>query len=258
MKSDKIKDGQNGFSYVDYVKDKPFLEGYNEYQKKYAKKIRESDKVIINLVHDIIKSNSTKKFKLLDIGCSTGNLLLHLKKLFPDLHLTGCDMAVSSLDECKNNPSLNGIYFEEKNILDLGYADEFDIIIINAVFYLFSLKEFDLSLFNVSKALKSGGYIIVFDFFHPYEQDLSIFEKSRTHPEGLMLHFRPQLSTQEFLKKNKFTNVKFLPFEIPVDLEKPASCSDISTYTIRFENGKKGLFRGTLYQPWCHLTAQKS
>ena len=40
------------FSYKSYVTDDAFLAGYNEYQKKYAKEIRESDKVVLALTRE--------------------------------------------------------------------------------------------------------------------------------------------------------------------------------------------------------------
>jgi len=42
------------FSYHDYVTDQTFLDDYNAYQAKYAKQMRESDKVLISLVKDFV------------------------------------------------------------------------------------------------------------------------------------------------------------------------------------------------------------
>ena len=55
---------------------------YLEYQKRYATKIRESDKILIDMVNNCL-SELEKEIKLLDIGASTGNFLLHLKKIIP-------------------------------------------------------------------------------------------------------------------------------------------------------------------------------
>lgn len=79
------------FDYHHYVGDETFLRDYNAYQKKYAGQIRESDKVLIQLVREIAERSGSleERFRLLDIGCSTGNLLLHLKHAFPSMELTG-------------------------------------------------------------------------------------------------------------------------------------------------------------------------
>ena len=66
--------------YERYVNDEKFLAGYNEYQSKYANDMRESDRVILALV-----ANHGRGASLLDIGCSTGNLLRHIKRAFPSL-----------------------------------------------------------------------------------------------------------------------------------------------------------------------------
>ena len=54
-----------------------------------------------------------------------------------------------------------------------------------------------------------------------------------------------------------FSDIQFYPFEIPIDLPEPNAASDLTTYTRRTEIGSRLQFRGSLYQPWCHLTARK-
>jgi SAM-dependent methyltransferase len=235
------------------------MQGYSEYQKKYAEQIRESDKVLIGLIQKI--KNDAKgdgRLSVLDIGCSTGNLLLHLKHALPELVLTGGDMVPSILDQCRNNPALSGINFEEMNILELDPAKKFDIIITNAVLYMLWDEEMERAFASIAAALKPEGWFVTFDFFHPFEQDLAILEKSKTHPDGLMLHFRPYSKVRPALEKNHLNNISFMPFSIPIELEKPEALDELNTYTVRSESGGNLLFRGTLYQPWCHLIAQKS
>ena len=247
------------FSYRDYVSDTTFMEGYKEYQKQFSKKIRECDKVMIELVRGIVEKDlrSGKQPSLLDIGCSAGNLLCHMKRMIPGLRLTGGDMVQSILSQNRSDPALSDIRFEEMDLLYLGHEGEFDIIIANAVLYLFSEDEFNRALANISAALKPQGWFMVFDFFHPFEQELAVFEKSETHPNGLMLHFRPYSTVMAGLKKFHFTNIDFKPFIIPVDLDRPKEPKDMVTYTLRSDNGTRMLFRGTLFQPWCHLITQR-
>src|SRR5580704_16229199 len=98
-----------GFSYRSYVTDEKFLSEYNSYQRRYAHTMRESDKVLVALVKDIVDRSAGRPLELLDIGCSTGNLLLHIKNMVPSVNLTGGDLALSSIDECRRNPSLAGV-----------------------------------------------------------------------------------------------------------------------------------------------------
>ena len=68
------------FTHHDYMKNTKFLEEYNLYQKRYSKNMRDSDRVLTNFIcNHVTKTKFKHEPTLLDIGCSTGNLLLHLK-----------------------------------------------------------------------------------------------------------------------------------------------------------------------------------
>lgn len=250
----------NDFSYQDYVTDKTFLDEYNSYQAKYAKQMRESDKVLVGLVSDIVAKHDPAKgtLKLLDVGCSTGNFLLHLRKLFLQLELTGGDLAESSLEECRANPELNGVAFKILDLLNLPEKNEYDIITINAVLYMMEDAQFEIALKNIAGTLKPGGTMIVFDFFHPYPQDLHIIEMSKSHPAGLRLRFRPMATVEATLASSGFADPMFRPFTLPIDLPPSGGEGDLITYTVPAADGRRLPFRGTLFQPWCHLSATKA
>jgi len=250
----------NDFTYQDYVTDKNFLDEYNAYQAKYAKQMRESDKVLLGLVREIVsKQDPAKgKLKLLDVGCSTGNLLLHLKRLIPQIALTGGDLAASSLDECRANPELAGIAFEVMDLLNLPGKANYDIITVNAVLYMMEDVQFEMAMKSIAGALRPGGCVIVFDFFHPYPQDLHIIEVSKSHPAGLRLRFRPMAQVESVLEKSGFGKPDFHPFTLPIDLPPSGNEGDLITYTVPVVDGRKLPFRGTLFQPWCHMSAVRA
>jgi ubiquinone/menaquinone biosynthesis C-methylase UbiE len=257
---------QDQFSYHEYVTDDSFQSSYSEYQKKYSQQIRESDKVLIRMIADVISEHyNTTSVSLLDIGCSTGNFLFHLKNTFQDILLTGGDAAVSVINKCKENPKLNGITFSVMDMLNLDTSQTFDIITANAVLYMFSDKEYEQAIQSASRCLSPGGYFIMFDFCHPYAQDIKVVETSKSHPKGLNLYFRPFKKVQDIFCRNSFDNIKYIPFSIPIDLARGNKYSDnsdgfedLNSYTVKTEAGERLLFRGALYQPWCHLKAQKS
>jgi SAM-dependent methyltransferase len=246
------------FSYKDYVTDEDFLAGYNAYQRKYATQIRESDKIILGMVGDLLRERGSDAApaELLDIGCSTGNLLLHLKRSFPGLRLTGGDLAEASLAECHANSALTGIEFRTLDLLDLP-ANAFDIVTVNAVLYMMADAEFERALASLSRALRQGGALIAFDFCHPFEQDIRIIERSRTHAEGLALHFRPEGKVRRWLDDTGFRDPVFRPFTLPIDLPRPADDGELISYTVTAADGRRLPFRGTLFQPWCHILARK-
>ena len=248
------------FHYQDYVTDEAFLRDYNAYQAKYANQMRESDKVLVGIVRDILdkRPDSSRPPRLLDIGCSTGNLLLHLKRLLPGVELVGGDLAESSLAECRANLELEGIRFERLDILDLPQNQRYDVIVVNAVLYMMEDEQFVAALKSMANVLQPGGSALIFDFFHPFEQDLSIIEVSKTHPNGLRLRFRPMSTVTRILENTGLTKPQFRPFTLPIDLPRNPDSSELISYTIPTADGTRLPFRGTLFQPWCHLSATKS
>ncbi len=248
------------FSYQEYVADEAFLRDYNAYQAKYAQQVRESDKVLIGLVREIADRHDRTKgpLRLLDIGCSTGNLLLHLKRFLSDIELTGGDLAESSLVACRENPELRGISFRALDLLDLPRDARYDIVTVNAVLYMMTDEQFEQGLRSIAGALDAGGTMIAFDFFHPFEQDLTIMEVSKTHPSGLRLRFRPVSVAERALCAAGFEQCAFRPFTLPIELPRHPDDSELITYTVPAADGRRLPFRGTLFQPWCHLTAVKA
>lgn len=246
------------FSYRDYVKDEKLLAEYNAYQARYTDTIRESDKVIVSLVRDLVAKADGRTLKVLDIGCSTGNLLLHLKRMVPDAEYVGGDLARSSLDECRKNPDLTGVVFEEMDILDLP-TNSFDVIIVNAVLYMLDDTQYERALESLGGCLVSGGDLIIYDFAHPFaHQNLEIFETTVMRPDGLRLCFRPMKKVSEVAAQAGFADVDFRPFELPIDLPQPGYDEEVVTYTVNGQAGNRMMFRGALFQPWCHMIARKA
>ena len=245
------------FSYRDYVTDEKFLAEYNAYQQRYAGTLRESDKVLVALTRRI-REESDRDLDVLDIGCSTGNLLLHLRNMVPGVNLVGGDLARSSIDECRANPKLAGIAFEEMDLLGLPQA-RFDIAIVNAVFYMLDDDQYARALASVAKCLRPGGKCLVYDFAHPFvHQKLTIMETSVLHPQGLRLVFRPMPSVTRDAKAAGFASVDFHPFELPIDLAMPGYDQEVTTYTVDRKDGSRAMFRGALFQPWCHMIMSKA
>lgn len=245
------------FSYQHYVTDEKFLADYNAYQAKYAGQMRESDKVIVDLIRQAsaARVDREKRLRVLDIGCSTGNLLLHIKRLLPDLALFGGDLAVSSLEQCRHNPELAGIDFHQMNLLDLPQS-VCDIAIVNAVLYMMEDEQFARSLRSLSQCLSAEGHLIVFDFFHPFDQHLSIMERSRSHPDGLRLVFRPMADVARLLREAGFAEPQYRPFFLPIDLPRRDD-GELVTYTVTTEDDLRIPYRGALSQPWCHMITRK-
>jgi SAM-dependent methyltransferase len=244
--------------YRKYVSDEQFMSGYTAYQERYAENARESDKELIRHVLRLRASMpaTSRTYRLLDVGCSTGNLLYHIRRAAPDLELEGGDMVESQLEQCRRDSRLTGITFRHLDLLAMMDTNRFDLVILNAVVYLFDDELFARALINIHRSLRPGGSVLFFDWVSPFPQDLVIKETSASHPDGLILHCRSTDRFRRLLDQAGFTELEFHPFRIPIDLPVNNDPSLI-TYTRSTLDGERLLFRGTLHQPWHHIIARK-
>jgi SAM-dependent methyltransferase len=248
-------------SYSKYVNDQRWAADYQQYQQRYRKTLRSSDKVIIDIIREKMTHQS---YTVLDAGCSTGNLLYHLHKQLPAAQLVGVDLMKKVVEDCRQDQELNGIQFEVGDVtaLDTPAPNSqpsceagFSIIVANAVLTLLNDEELSRAIDSIHSRLCFGGWLVAFDYVNSYDQDLTILEKDPTiHPEGVTLRFRPQSEWARLL--SRFTDMEFRPFHIPIDLK--VESGSLETRTILdVETGHRLLFRGSLNQPWCHIVAKK-
>ena len=229
---------------------------YLEYQKRYATKIRESDKILIDMVNNCL-SELEKEIKLLDIGASTGNFLLHLKKLFPNLKLVGSEIIPSVVDSANKNPDLADIPFKLIDILQETDSDSYDIVVANALLHFFSPEEVKKCFLNISQLTKKGGFVMGFAWLNSYEQTLITKEISPQHPKGVAANCHSIADVTKALEIAGFSEYKFFNFDINTDLPESPSKSTLNSYTKKLDNGKNLLFRGSICQPWQHFIAKK-
>lgn len=253
-----LSEPKGPLDYRDYALNTDHMELYSAYQRRYATKIRESDRVLIGLVEAELSRlpDRRRPGRLLDIGCSTGNLLLHLKRARPELQLVGGDLATEVIAACRSDPDLSGVQFEDMNMLDLPAGPPFDVVVANASMMFFDDDEFATAVTAIARALVPGGALLAFDLFHPFSQSLTIREASQVRPDGIEFRFRPYRVVERVLRTAGFARIEFLPFSIPIDLPRPADLGTAS-YTVRITDGGRLCFRGALSQPWCHMVARR-
>lgn len=226
---------------------------YIKYQERYKLNPRESDKILAALIRKNVRANEPK---ILDIGCSTGNLLRLIQADFQKAKLWGADLNPDQIEHCKKDISLKQIKF---NVMDICKITDgpFDCITANAVLAVIDESLFQKAIASIYENLSPGGVFACFDWFHPWKQDLVIIEKSKAFPEGLPLHFRSYDTVISFLERAGFRKYKFQPFSISFDLPK-TGFDQITTYTEKLADGGRLQFRGCLSQPWNHLVAIKT
>lgn len=105
----------------------------------------------------------SKKRNLLDAGCGTGRVTVPLAKHFPNMHITGIDIAKEMLqvlhqklkaDKISNYTVRNG------DLLQLALKDNFfDISLISSV--LHGIKQWQKAIDEIIRVTKSHGYILL-------------------------------------------------------------------------------------------------
>jgi SAM-dependent methyltransferase len=233
--------------------DERLVSSYSAYQRRYATEVRASDRVLIDLIRT--HAAGREGLSLLDVGCSTGNFLRHLRAALPRLELTGGDVVPSVVDDCRANPDLAGIDFEVVDIT--GLEGEYDFVVANAILFLLDDDDLDSAAASAAGALRAGGAFLAFDWFHPFAQELDLVERSAVNPDGLKLRIRSYSLVSSILERHGLANVRFQPFSMPFDLPRPDDAADITSFTHLTSTGERLSFRGALFQPWCHVVAEK-
>ncbi len=249
--------------YQSYVTDKKWAATYSDYQKRYSGNPRESDKKIGHLTLAALREMQlSRQPRILDIGCSTGNLLRHLRRLMPGADLYGGDLMVPVIDECRRNPDLAGMSLAVMDVFSLPVNRPFDVITCHAVTYMFDKEQFGLAMHSIAGALVPGGAFVGYELVFPGSREQRIVEKSQGHPDGLQLMLRSEDFVRSCMEAASFTNIEVQPFDIPIDLPKPeptGTDADLVTYTVRDAvTGRRLMYRGDLFQPWAHITARRA
>ena len=228
---------------------------YIRYQSKYLNNPRRSDLEIIRICKGIYQELGDN-LKLLDIGCSQGNLLHEIKEYFPKWNLLGGDLSPVEIEECSRQSRLKGIDFKVMDIFDLPF-NVFDVIVVNAVFFALNNHESQMALKSISNSLRNSGTVIIFDMLSASPQNLQIIEENLSEASLKQINinirnikFFESLANNEGLKLEKVT-----PFYIDIDL--PYNEKSIVSHTKNFGNLRHS-FRGSIFQPWHHIILRKN
>jgi ubiquinone/menaquinone biosynthesis C-methylase UbiE len=239
---------------------------YLEYQKRYSDTPRRSDAFLIHLIESSIQSKLSNpqfnfelsELSLIDIGCSTGNFLFHLRRCLPNIKYSGADVFPSIIEFCRSDSRLDGIEFCQLDVRNMPQTQpSYDMIVVNAVLHRFDKCTLRKCIKGLYHLLKPKGTLFLFEFFHEFDQEVEIIEQQSTHPEGARLHFWSYRTIEEMLEQHGFSEVEFHPFKIDIDLPKPKNPNDTSTYTLKTDAQERLQLRGSILMPWCHLAAQK-
>lgn len=249
--------------YKNYVSDTKLAAVYANYQDKYAENPRESDKRSAQFVLQSLRAMQPmdRRPRILDIGCSTGNFLRHLKRLNINADLIGGDLMEPHIDLCRKNSALSGMVFDVMDVFDIPAAEPFDIITANAVNVYFAPDLYGAALRSIARALRPGGFFVAYEWVHYDLADRQITETSEWHPNGLTFWFRSHALVSVKLEEAGFDHIDIQSFQMPIDLPEPIPGSEeartLVSHTVKTDRGQRLLMRGSLNQPWAHIWARK-
>lgn len=236
-----------------YLANKRYFEDYAEYQGRYTAEPRFSDRKLIDVIRH---RGGHGARRIVDLGCSTGNLLRHLRAAFPEASLLGIDRDTNALAFAgKVNRDL-AIEFRAADVLDVRLDEKADVVVLNAVSFYFNEADFRRLFASVARNLRQGGLVVSFDWHHKYDhQSITMIETSKGHPNGVTYHIRPQRAVTDVLTSAGFADVRFEDFVLPIDLPDTEPDAEIVSRTETTASGKRLCFRGAFFQPWCHASA---
>ena len=174
------------------------VEGYDEHMRQYVEEDSEFYAYTASLLPGMDNA------EVLDLGCGTGLELEAYFKLNPDAKVTGIDLTEAMLDVLKEKlPGMNittvcGSYFE------VPFGEEtFDAAVSVESLHHFSEGE-KLPLYTkLWKALKSGGYFVLTDFFADtddqeffFRSELIRLRKEQNLPDDVFYHYDTPMTTE--------------------------------------------------------------
>jgi SAM-dependent methyltransferase len=250
-----------------YTTDEKWDRTYSDYQQRYRDQPRESDKKSSRMVVSAVRQlGLVRPPRILDIGCSTGNFLRHLKRVLPNAELTGGDLMEGHLSECRGDPTLAGITFETMNVLELPTTKYFDVIVANAVNVYFDAPDYQKAARSLAGAIVPGGFFVGFELIFPGNKTRTIIEPSDAHPEGLKVELRALDFVNSAFLEAGFHSLEYTPWEMPIDLPKPQATgtdAELISWTETDDlTGRRLLWRGIdpqtrWFQPWSHFITRR-
>ncbi len=243
----------------------PFGGSLSEFHANYRKSPRERDKVGLSILKNIcekVEDTAT----IVDIGAGWGSYAYLIDKNIKNCKISAIEIDPNCVKSLNNDPELQNISAIYANIIETDLAQSWDIATTVAVTCMFAQNEFEELMHAITQLIKPGGYYVGWELFHDIDQELEIKE---IH-EGIsdLLCIRSNQYIENLFEKLGFINLEFIPFEMPFDME-PVSetiawshkATDIrlphlKSHTVNTEQGRYS-FRGSMYQPWCHVIAEK-
>jgi SAM-dependent methyltransferase len=108
---------------------------------------------------ELVKQIVGRVDAVLDFGCGIGRSMPHLREIFPDADIVGCDPSNDSLVIAREqNPTCRFVSMDE-----LDADSKFDVVIASCVFHHIPPESRQMAISYCHSRLKDGGHFIIFE-----------------------------------------------------------------------------------------------
>ncbi len=181
----------------------------------------------------IIKKNKNPK-KILDIGCSNGNFIFHLSKLYKNSEIYGFDISKTLIKIAKNKCSKSkNVFLKVDDILKYKTNNKYDLIIASGVLGIFD--DYKKIIKKYCNLLNKNGKLFFFNTFSKQNIDVIIRFKNYEYSQ----EWESGLNRFSIEKIKKYVNElgfksQFIKFNLEKNLKK--GTNPINSYTIKTNN----------------------
>jgi len=119
-------------------------------------------------------------YKVLDVGCSTGSLLIELRyRLGDKIELVGIDRSAKRIEKAKKASKGLNIRFEKGIVENLPYEDNyFDIVLSTFLFHRLDIESKKRGIQEIKRVLKPNCKLMIIDVGKPiglYSKFIGLF-----------------------------------------------------------------------------------
>ena len=146
---------------------------YIYFQENYYENKKEIFKFVIDLLKNKLSKNKIEEYSLLDLGCSRGELLYHIKNDLKNYKsLVGLDYSQVLIDSAKSQDFSNDISFIVGDAENFSLSQQFDFIVcVGVTGYFDSLQ----NLFsNIEAHLSEDSTAFVIHLFNKLDVDVLV------------------------------------------------------------------------------------
>lgn len=237
------------------------VDRYTEYHQRQLSSVYRSTVFFCDWLESLGFFTKKKENRLLDIGAGQGANLLYMSKRFKCSYFTGieinADLVKHGNEYFSKIGQKNCILFEE----DLYKLDKTHIGKYNGVISFQTLSWLPEYKTPIRKMVElKPEWIAISSLFFEGRSNCQIIVNDYTMPfrgkpyRQFYSNIYSIPLVKELFFELGYSNFKFIPFDIDIDLSKPET-EGFGTYTERLEDGRRLQISGPLLMPWYFILA---